>query len=88
MLHKFLGFDEMVTPLVIHVLYWIVIALVVIGVITSLFHGFWEFVLSIIGAVIGLIFWRVTCEMILVVFRIHGQLGDIVRNTSSTVART
>jgi Domain of unknown function (DUF4282) len=82
MLRKFLSFDEMVTPAVIQVLYWIVIALIVIGLITSLFHGFWGFIGGIVVAVVGFIFWRVYCELILVIFRIHAQLGDIARNTA------
>lgn len=88
MLHKFLSFDEMLTPSVIQILYWIVIALIVIGLITSLFHGFWAFIGGLVVAVVGFIFWRVYCELILVMFRIHAQLGDIVRNTASNPTRS
>jgi len=88
MLHKFLSFDEMVTPFIIHILYWIIIALVVVGVIISLFHGFGQFIVGLIGGAIGIIFWRVTCELILVLFRIHGQLGEISRNTAATSSHT
>lgn len=64
------------------------IALIIIGLITSLFHGFWSFIGGVVAAVIGFIFWRVYCELILVVFRIHGQLGEIVRNTAANPTHT
>ena len=43
----------------------------------SLFTGFRGFIVGIIGAVVALILWRVYCEIILIVFRIHAQLAEI-----------
>lgn len=83
-MRKFLTFDEMIAPAVITVVYWIVIALIIIGLIGSIFGGFRSFVLGIVGAVVALILWRVYCEIILIFFRIHAQLDEIVRNTAST----
>jgi hypothetical protein len=81
-MHKFLTFDEMVTPAIILIVYWIVNILIVIGALSTLFSGFWGFIAGVIGAAVGLILWRVACEMMLVVFRIHAQLADIVQNTT------
>ncbi len=85
-MQKFLNFDELVTPTIILIVYWIVNVLIVIGVITSLFNGFWSFIAGLIGGAIGLILWRVACEVMLLLFRIHAQLGDIVRNTAGAAA--
>ena len=78
---RFLNFDEMVTPTIVAILYWIGIVVIVIAVFSTLFVGFWKFIASLIGGAIGLILWRVYCELILIAVRIHAQLGDIVRNT-------
>lgn len=81
-MQKFLTFDEMVTPAIILIVYWIVIALIVIGALSTLAGGFWSFVMGVVAAAVGAILWRVACEMMLIVFRIHGQLADLVRNTT------
>ena len=85
-MQKFLNFDELVTPTIILIVYCIVNILIVIGVLTSLFSGFWSFIAGLIGGVIGLILWRVACEVMLLLFRIHAQLGDIARNTAGAAA--
>jgi Domain of unknown function (DUF4282) len=81
-MQRFLGFDEMVTPSIITIVYWIGIVVIVLGVLSSLFAGFWSFILSLIGGLIGLIFWRVWCEVMIILFRIHGDLAQIARNTA------
>jgi hypothetical protein len=81
-MQKFLTFDEMVTPSVILIVYWIVIILIVIGALSTLAGGFWAFVMGVVGAAVGLILWRVACEMMLIVFRIHAQLAELIRNTT------
>ena len=79
---RFLNFDEMVTPTFITIIYWIGIVLIVIGGVSSLFGGFYAFLAGVIGTIVGLVFWRVFCEMMLIVFRIHADLGQIARNTA------
>jgi len=83
-MRKFLTFDELIAPTVISVVYWIVIVVIIIGAIGSLFTGFRGFIVGIIGAIVALILWRVYCEIILIVFRIHAQLAEIARNTAPT----
>ncbi len=83
-MRKFLTFDELIAPTVISVVYWIVIAAIIIGALGSIFTGFRGFIVGIIGAVVALILWRVYCEIILIVFRIHAQLAEIARNTTPT----
>jgi hypothetical protein len=85
-MQKFLTFDEMVTPSIILVVYWLVIILIVIGALSTLAGGFWAFVMGVIAAAVGIVLWRVACEMMLIVFRIHAQLADIIRNTAAPPA--
>jgi len=82
-MQRFLTFDEMVTPSIILVVYWIVIILIVIGALSTIAGGFWAFVGGIVAGAVGLILWRVACEMMLIMFRIHAQLADIIRNTAT-----
>jgi Domain of unknown function (DUF4282) len=82
-MQKYLGFDELITPTIIKIIYWIGIAVIIIGVIASLFvAGFGPFIGALIGGVIGLVFWRVWCEIMLILFRIHDDLKVIARNTT------
>lgn len=86
-MRKFLNFDEMVTPGFISVIYWIGLGLIALGFLGSLsssyYLGFWFFLLSLIGSALAAILWRVACEMMLVVFRIHNVLATIAVNTGS-----
>lgn len=81
-MNEFLGFDELVTPSIISIIYWIGIVGIVLSVLVSLFGGFTAFVASLIGGAIGLVLWRVWCEVMLILFRIHDDLRQIARNTA------
>jgi hypothetical protein len=81
-MQKFLSFNELVTPTIISYIYWIGIAGILLGVLVSLFNGFMAFVAALIGGAIGLVLWRVWCEVMLILFRIHDDLGQISRNTA------
>jgi hypothetical protein len=81
-MQRYLNFDELITPRIITVIYWIGIVLLVIGGLSSIMGGFLSFIFGIISAAIGLVLWRVWCEVMLILFRIHADLGQIVRNTA------
>ena len=81
-MQRFLGFDEMVTPSIISIVYWIGIVLIVLGTLSTIFGGFVAFLGGLIAGAIGLIFWRVWCEVMIILFRIHGDLAQIARNTT------
>ena len=87
-MQKYLSFNEFVTPTIIPLVYWIGIAGIVLGVLGSLFSGFMAFVGALIGGVIGLVVWRVWCEVMLILFRIHSDLGQIARNTAPSGSAT
>lgn len=85
-MQKYLNLNELITPTIIRLVYWIGIALIVLGALGSVFGGFGAFVFGLIGAAIGLVLWRVWCEVMLILFRIHDDLAQIARNTAPSGA--
>ena len=80
----FLTFEKFVAPMLIKIVYWIGLLLIVIGFLGSLFgggfgmmSGFGGFILKVIGTLLGLLMWRVICELWIVVFSINDRLGRI-----------
>ena len=72
------SFDRMVTPVFIHVIYWIgIIAVVLTGIGTI--HG-GSVLRGVLGIVTGLIVTRVGCEVLIVLFRINDNLSAIREN--------
>jgi hypothetical protein len=77
-----------VTPTVIKVFYWLAVVISVLlgfaGVISSLttmaynpFVGMVFLIVSVLGAVMGVILARIVAEFVLIVFRINEHLGAI-----------
>ncbi|HXQ51489.1 MAG TPA: DUF4282 domain-containing protein [Stellaceae bacterium] len=81
-MQKYFNFDELITPTIITIIYWIGIVLIVLGALSSVYGGFGAFVVGIIVGAISLVLWRVWCEVMLILFRIHADLGQIARNTA------
>lgn len=78
------SFDKFLTPTLIKVVYWIGnagIALISLMMILSAFSYMGRGVMQVLGAivffVVGLIFWRVMCEGIMLSFRIYDRLTEI-----------
>jgi hypothetical protein len=80
--------DRFITPAIIKVFYWLVIALVILfgisGVFSALtmmaispFGGFVLLLAALAGIVVGIILSRISAELILIVFRINEHLGAI-----------
>ena len=88
-MEEFLTFRRMVTPVVIQALFWI-------GVVLTTVIGIVEVVAGITGTdggllvlsgmfvlLIGPLIVRISCELLMVVFRISDTLTDIKDNMSS-----
>jgi Domain of unknown function (DUF4282) len=73
-------FDRMVTPVFIHVIYWIGIIAVVLTGIGTIHAG--SILRGVLGIVAGLIVTRVGCEVLIVLFRINDNLSAIRENKS------
>jgi hypothetical protein len=80
--------DRFITPTIIKVFYWLVIALIILfgiaGIFSALtlmaispFGGFIQLLSALAGIVVGIIFSRISAELILIVFRINEHLGAI-----------
>ena len=88
MFNKFLNFNEMVTPLIIKIIYWIGIALSIlaglIAIVTgagSRFGGGMQVVGGLVMIVFGPLLTRIWCELMIVLFEIHKNLVEINKKT-------
>lgn len=89
MLKSFLNFEQMITPKIITVLYWLGIISVLLAGITaiitgttltgSITSGLLSGVCTIIFGVIGI---RIFCELIILSFNIYAKLREIAENTA------
>lgn len=84
----FLNFDRMIATSVIKFLYWIGIVLIILGGLITFFGAFatmgysfgaglGQLIMAVLGTLVGLILWRILCELYIVFFSIHDRLGDI-----------
>ena len=78
----FLTFRRMVTPLVIQIIFWIGVACCVLSALGQLFVSLGHFniigiVMALITLVLGPLFVRVWCELIILLFRIYDTLQEI-----------
>lgn len=75
-------FDAMLTPKIITIVYWLLLAASVISGIGMMFTGydgftFAKFLLGLLSAAGGAIFARIWCELMIVLFKINGNLQQI-----------
>jgi hypothetical protein len=75
----FLSFRSMMTPLFIQPIWLAGSAfLILYGLISSLVSGeFLQILGALVGIAFGLVIWRVCCELLLTLFRIHDALDEI-----------
>ncbi len=83
---KFFNFDKMITPSIIKFIFIIGIALTTIGGIGSIilglkssFGGGAQVLGGLLMLILGPIFVRINCELMIVLFKIHEALEDIRR---------
>ena len=70
-----LGFDKMVTPIIIRILYFLGLLGVLVAAVVSLFQG--RILPAIAILVFGAIMVRVYSELLILLFRIHDNLVSI-----------
>ena len=82
-MNDFLAFRKMITPVIIQILFWI-------GVVGCVISGLVAIASGQVGGVIilllGPVFVRIYCELLIVVFRMFDALQEIVKNTSKGAA--
>lgn len=69
-----LFFDKMITPKIITWVYWLLLALIIIGGIGTMFVSFLGGLLSMAA---GLVFARVWCELMMLFFKINESVRRI-----------
>ena len=82
LLGRFLSFDKMITGTIIKFVYYILLILVVLGgvflMLRHLFSGnFTYFLASLVVLPLAIIYVRITCEMLIVIFRISDNLSAL-----------
>ena len=90
----FLSFEKMLATRIIRVVYLIgLVAAAIIGLIAlvgsliALFsgnigNGLAGIVVTVVGVVVWLLVWRLSCEVWIVMFGIYDRLGEIKANTT------
>ena len=74
---EFASFRKMITPIVIQVLFWIMVAGVIIGAIMMISTGPVGALSAILFLPLGLLGARIWCELIILLFRIRDLLQEI-----------
>lgn len=84
----FLNFNKMISGSVIKFLYWLGIAIILLFLFGSIAGsistmgwnaglGLLQFAVALLGAALGILLWRVICEMYLTFLSINDRLGQI-----------
>ncbi len=83
-LNEFLSFNKLISPLIIKLVYILgVIAIVLFSLYTMFgrIHSFTGFLVNLLIGILILIFgnlsWRITCEGMIVLFNIFGELKKL-----------
>ena len=70
-MQDFLTFKRMMTPIIIQVLFWLGSAFYVVYGLYTMTQGGMAIVFGLLMVILGPIFVRVVCELIIIVFRIE-----------------
>ena len=70
-MQDFLTFKRMVTPIIIQILFWVGAVFSVVYGLYTMTQGGMAIVLGLMMVILGPIFVRVGCELVIIVFRIE-----------------
>jgi hypothetical protein len=92
-LRELLTFKKMITPVIIQALFWIgtgvavITGLIEIGSgLSSSYGGGSQVLAGLLVLVLGPVFTRIYCELLIVLFRMHETLSQIRNSLSELVA--
>lgn len=82
-MNSFLNFDNFITPKFITIIYWIILVIVVLSGIGIMFssQGFSGFLMGLVCILLGVLFTRIYCELLMVVFSMNNHLKKISEKT-------
>jgi len=77
-------FEKMLTPVIIKVIYWLLMALAILGGLIQIIVGLAsrrgsgaDVLAGLSALILGPVFIRIFCELLIVVFSINGHLADM-----------
>lgn len=87
-INRFMNFDKLIGAGLIKVIYFVGLALIVIGTLITMlsslgalgsspFAALGGFVIAPVFGVISILFWRFVCELYILLFRMSDDLRDI-----------
>jgi hypothetical protein len=83
-MNQFFTFDEMVTPKIITLIYWLLLASVVIFGLKTMLGGYGFSIGNIFQGLITIVFGalavRIWCELLIVLFKMNEALQEIRKN--------
>lgn len=74
-MEKFLNLNDLIAPKFIQLLYWIFLAIAIVAGILKM--GYTDFFVGLLYMISGVIFARVGCELLIVLFKINDNLQKI-----------
>jgi Domain of unknown function (DUF4282) len=89
MLGSLLNFDKFVSPTLIRIVYWVGIVGIIGGMLFAMMQALQQIgyqpagalggvIFALIGGALAFLFWRVICEIYIVIFSINDRLGQLV----------
>lgn len=83
---EYLSFEKFVTPIWIKIVFWVGVVVIVLFGLVAMFAGSQYGALGPIGAILGMLLalfgWRISCELVILSFRIYEELVLIRKNTT------
>ena len=81
-LGSFLNFDIMITPTIMKIIYIVGSVGIAISALAVMFTGGgMGFLIGLFGGAFGLVYFRVLCEILILFFKMHGDISQIKSNT-------
>lgn len=95
-INRFLSFEKLIGAILVRIMYYVGLALILIGTVIAMFSGFsmgfmqgvGVFVIAPIGGFIAILFWRFISELYMVLFKIGNDLADVRANLMARTAAT
>jgi hypothetical protein len=83
-MQKFIHFDKMLTPIIIKIVFWIGVGLsvlsgllMIIEGVNSYYGGGGTVFMGLLTIVIGPLFVRIYCELLIIFFKMNETLNDV-----------
>lgn len=79
-MQDYLAFRKMITPTFIQIIFWIGVVAIIVSSLLAMDQSI---LMGVLGLLVGLLVWRIYCELMLILFKIYERLGEIADKTGS-----